>query len=106
MGVTEVELEGILYAVEKKAILLDARPPEEFAESSIQGARNLPIGDVNTASKGKDGRLPVEDHNARIIVFGSNGEQARAVCEALAEKAYHNASYYGGTFKTLSAHFK
>jgi rhodanese-related sulfurtransferase len=103
-GVTEVELEGIAYAVERGSILIDARGPEEFMASSIPGARNLPLGDVKEA--GKDGRLPVEDHNARIIIFGRDGEQARAVCKALTKSAFHNTSFYGGTFETLSAEFK
>jgi hypothetical protein len=48
----------------------------------------------------------LEDHNARIIVFGRDGEQARAMCEALTKIAFHNASFYGGTFKKLSAELK
>jgi rhodanese-related sulfurtransferase len=98
-----VELEGIAYAVERGSILIDARDSEEFMASSIPGARNLPLGEVKEADKGKDGRLPVEDHNARIIVFGRDSEQARAVCKALAKVAFHNTSFYGGTFETLSA---
>ena len=102
-----MELEGIAYAVERGSILIDAREPEEFmASSSIPGARNLPLGGVTEANKEKDGRLPVEDHNARIIVFGRDGEQARAVCEALTKSAFHNTSFYGGTFETLSAELK
>ena len=101
-----MELEGILYAVERGAILIDARAPEEFMTGSIADARNLPLGEVKKADKGKDGRLPVEDHNARLIVFGRDGEQAREVCNALAKEAFHNISFYGGTFETLSAEFK
>ena len=101
-----MELEGIAYAVERGSVLIDARDPEEFMTSSIPGARNLPLGDVKEANKEKDGRLPVEDHNARIIVFGRDGEQARAVCEALTKSAFHNTSFYGGTFETLSAELK
>ena len=29
-----------------------------------------------------DGRLPMEDHNTRILVFGTSGEDARAVADA------------------------
>ena len=101
-----MELEGIHYAVERGAVLIDTRNPKEFTAGSIPGARNLPLGDVKKADKEKDGRLPLEDHNERIIVFGRDGEQAKAVCEALAKTAYHNTSFYGGTFETLSAQIK
>ena len=105
-GVTEVELEGISYAVQRGAVLLDARDPEEFMTGSIPDARNLPLSEVKKARKEKDGRLPVEDHNARIIVFGRDGEQAREVCKALAQAAFHNTSFYGGTFETLGAELR
>ena len=40
-----------------------------------------------------DGRLPMEDHNTRIIVFGSNAGDARAVADAIASEAFHNVSF-------------
>ena len=40
-----------------------------------------------------DGRLPMEDHNTRIIVFGSNAAEARAVANAIASEAFHNVSF-------------
>ena len=40
-----------------------------------------------------DGRLPMDDHNTRIIVFGSNAKDARAVADAIAGEAFHNVSF-------------
>lgn len=40
-----------------------------------------------------DGRLPMDDHNTRIIVFGASGAEARAVADAIASEAFHNASF-------------
>ena len=94
-------------------MLLDTREPEEFKAGTIQGARNLPfsgvklgkdVGEVKKAKK--DGRLPVKDHNTRIIVFGASEGQAKAVAEALAKEAFHNVSYFAGTFETLRAAIK
>jgi rhodanese-related sulfurtransferase len=48
-----------------------------------------------------DGRLPMEDHNIRLIVVGRDGTQAQAVAEAIAKEAFHNVAYFGGTFDTL-----
>ena len=101
VGVTEIELAGLLYVLrsDKTAVFFDARGSEEFKAGSIPGAKSLPLGDVKQAKE--DGRLPMEDHNTRIIVFGGDSAQARAVTEAIAKEAFHNVSYFGGTFDEL-----
>ena len=101
VGVTEIELAGLLYVLreDKTAVFLDARGPEEFKAGTIPGAKNLPLADVKKAKD--DGRLPMEDHNTRIIVLGRDGAQARAVTEAIAREAFHNVSFFGGTFDEL-----
>jgi rhodanese-related sulfurtransferase len=109
-GLTEVELEGLRYVLagDRTAVFIDARDPEEFGTQTLPGARNLPrsglkpgkdVGEVKVAKD--DGRLPMEDHNTRIIVFGREGGQAQAVAEAIAQEAFHNVAYFGGTFETL-----
>ena len=101
VGVTEIELAGLLYVLrdDKTAVFLDARGPEEFKAGTIPGAKSLPLADVKKAKD--DGRLPMEDHNTRIIVFGRDGAQARAVTEAIAKEAFHNVSFFGGSFDEL-----
>ena len=101
VGVTQIELAGLLYVLEKDktAVFLDARGPEEFKAGSIPGAKSLPLADVKKAKD--DGRLPMEDHNTRMIVFGRDGAQARAVTEAIAKEAFHNISFFGGSFDEL-----
>ena len=110
VGLTEIELEGVVHVFkhDRTAVFLDARTPEEFQASSIRGARNIPsggvqagkdVGEVRTAKD--DGRLPMEDHNTRIIVFGRDGDQARAVAAAIAREAFHNVAYFPGTYDAL-----
>ena len=101
VGVTEIELAGLLYVLrdDKTAVFLDARGAEEFKAGTIPGAKSLPLADVKKAKD--DGRLPMEDHNTRIIVFGKDGAQARAVTEAIAKEAFHNVSFFGGSFDEL-----
>jgi rhodanese-related sulfurtransferase len=101
VGLTEIELAGVLYVLnnDKTAVFLDVRSPEEFNRESIPGAKSLPLADVKKAKD--DGRLPMEDHNTRIIVFGRDGAQARAVTEAIAKEAFHNVAFFGGTFNEL-----
>jgi rhodanese-related sulfurtransferase len=109
-GVTQIEPEGVrhVYGNDRTAVFIDARDPGEFKAGSIPDAKNLPrsglkpgkdVGEVKAAKD--DGRLPMEDHNTRIVVFGKTGEQARAVAEALAKEAFHNVSFFGGTPQEL-----
>ena len=111
-GVTEIAVEGARYVREKDqtAVWIDARDAEEFAATPISDARNLPLSgvklgkDVGEVKKAKDdGRLPMEDHNTRIIVFGRDGAQAKAVAEAIAREAFHNVSYFAGPVERLPA---
>jgi rhodanese-related sulfurtransferase len=101
VGLTQIELEGVRYvqAGDKTAVFFDARAPEEFKAGTLPGARNLLAADVVKAKD--DGRLPIEDHNTRIIVFGKDGEQARTVADAIAKNAFHNVAFYAGSLDTL-----
>jgi hypothetical protein len=45
----------------------------------------------------------MQDHNTRIIVFGQDSEQASDVAEALAREAFHNVTYFAGTYAVLKA---
>ncbi len=101
VGVTEIQLAGLLYVLQddKTAVFLDARSPEEFKAGTIPRAKSLPLADMKKAKD--DGRLSMEDHNTRIIVFGRDGAQARTVTEAIAKEAFHNVAFFGGTFTEL-----
>jgi len=110
VGVMAIEPEGARYVFknDQSAVWIDVRDPSVFHEESIPGARNLPqsevlpgkdVGEVFAAKN--DGRLPMDDHNTRIIVFGQNSEQASEVAEALAREAFHNVTYFSGTYDAL-----
>ena len=106
----EIEPDGVNYIAksDQTAVWVDVRDSELFQKESLPGAKNIPrnkvlsgkdVGEVFAAKQ--DGRLPMKDHNTRIIVFGRNGEQARAVAEAVAREAFHNVSYFSGTFDAI-----
>jgi len=112
VGVMVIESDGIRYVYKNDhtAVWIDTRKPLAFQGGSIPGARNLPYGgvlpgkDVGEVLAAKnDGRLPMEDHNTRIIVFGQDSEQARKVAEALAREAFHNVTYFAGGYEALKA---
>jgi rhodanese-related sulfurtransferase len=111
-GVMITELDGARHILEndRTAVWIDARAATDFATGSLGAARNVPrdkvlpgkdVGEVRVAKD--DGRLPMEDHNTRIIVFGRDAEQARAVAEAIAREAFHNVSFFSGSYAELVA---
>ena len=101
VGVMQIEPDGVRYVREsdRTAVFFDARPAEEFSSGTIGGARHLRKDEVVKAKD--DGRLPMEDHNTRVIVFGNNAAQAREVAEEIARNAFHNVSFYGGSLADL-----
>jgi rhodanese-related sulfurtransferase len=109
-GVCEVELDGIRHIVanDRTSVVVDAREAADFQKGTLRGARNIPrslvldgkdVGEVKRAKD--DGRLPMEDHNTRILVIGIDGAAARYVAEALAREAFHNVSYFAGPFAAV-----
>jgi len=103
-GPTEIELEGILriFKVDQTAVFFDARTTQEFAKGSIPGARNVPADKL--ASDGlRDAPLPRDDFNTRIIIFGRDFAEARALADALSKTPFHNVTYFPGTFDELVA---
>jgi rhodanese-related sulfurtransferase len=106
----QIELEGVrqVIARDSTAVLIDAREEAAFSKGSLLGARNIPRsrvvdakdqGEVRAAKD--DGRLPMEDHNTRIVVFGADSTQARAVARAIAREAFHNVSFFAGSAEAL-----
>jgi rhodanese-related sulfurtransferase len=101
VGVTQIAPDGIRYVREgdRTAVFFDARSAEEFRAGTLSGARHLPRTDVAKAKE--DGRLPMEDHNTRIVVFGKDAAQAREVAEEIANNAFHNVSFFAGAMTDL-----
>jgi rhodanese-related sulfurtransferase len=108
----EIEPDGVRHVFDndQTAVWIDARDSTKFNAGSIPGARNLPrslvlpekdTGEVFAAKN--DGRLPMQDHNTRIIVFGQSSGQASEVAKALAREAFHNVSYFAGPYSDLKA---
>jgi len=57
---------------------------------------------LSEASQTKyDGRLPMTDHNTRILVVGNNKSEARTVAEAIVRDAFHNVGFFGGSIADL-----
>ena len=102
-GTMQIEPDRIKYvfANDRTSWLVDARDAQAFAGGTVANARNIPLDQV-AASKG-DGRLPMQDHNTRIIVFGADGKQARALAAELAKSAFHNVTFFDGDVAAFQA---
>lgn len=105
-GVTEIETDGLRHvlASDRTAVVIDARDSTAFRAGTLSTARHIPrngvlegkdVGEVRRAKD--DGRLPMSDHNTRIVVVGFNAADARYVAEALVREAFHNVAFYRGS---------
>src|SRR4029453_10972486 len=90
-----------IYKGDHTAVFVDARTPGEYARGSVAGPVKIQKGEAAAAND--DGRLPLTDKGTRIVVFGRTVEESKAVATEIAEKAYWNSSYFGGTFDDLAA---
>ena len=106
-GPVEIELEGILriYKIDQTAVFLDARSAQDFSRRSLPGTYNVPADKLVTEGLGK-APLPVNDFNTRIVLFGRDAAQARALADAMAKTPFQNVSYFPGTFEKLAAAVK
>ena len=105
----ETEVQALEYIrSDPTAVWIDAREPTAFARATLRGARSIPASglkpgkDQGVVKEAKDdGRLPMEDHNTRIVVFGADGKDARAVADAIAGEAFHNVSFLAAPFEQI-----
>ncbi len=111
-GLTQIEPEGLRHVIEndRTAVFIDAREAAESRAGGIAQARNIPrsglkpgkdVGEIKAAKD--DGRLPMDDHNTRIIVFGTTADQAEAVAEAMAHEAFHNVAFFDAGFEQFKS---
>lgn len=110
----QTELSALRYIeADRTTVWIDAREPAAFSKATLPNARNISVGglepgkDQGVMKKAKDdGRLPMEDHNARIIVFGADGHDARKVADAIASEAFHNVSFVAAPFDQVRQAFR
>jgi hypothetical protein len=100
----EIELEGILrvYKIDQTALFFDARSAVDFAKASLPGTHNVPADQIATDGLRK-APMPSNDFNTRIVSFGRDFAQARALADAVGKTPFQNVSYFPGTFDALSA---
>jgi len=110
-NVTAIEAEALGYvSANDRTAVSSTLASLSPSRRSLAGARNLPrsgvlegkdVGEVRRAKD--DGRLPMEDHNTRVVVVGATSAEAWFVAEAIAREAFHNVAYFPGTFEAARA---
>lgn len=101
-GLMVTEKEGALYIFQRdrSACWVDASRRIGAASAQVSGAVRLSAGSVNAAKN--DGRLPMQDHNTRVVVFGDSVDEARSVAQELVSHAFHNVTYFNGPARLLA----
>lgn len=110
-GPTVIELDGIVRIVraDQTAVLIDARPAEDFARGSLPGARNLTTETLDDTLKqmmsGKltNPPLPLDDFNRRVVLFGQSAAQVLGLANAMSKRPWHNVAYFPGSYEELAA---
>lgn len=105
-GPTEIELEALVrvFKLDGTAVFFDARKTEEFSGGSLSRAGNIPLASLGAGGLRNtkyEELLPREDFNTRIVVFGTDSGQARALAEAIFQRAFQNIAYFPGNFDIL-----
>src|SRR5437588_1725611 len=97
----QTDLDGFAYIFngDRTAVFVDARTPEVFRDDTVACAVNIQPGEAAAANE--DGRLPLWDKGARVVVFADNPQLAAKVAGEIAKKAYWSSSYFSGTLSDL-----
>ena len=105
----QVEKEGLTYfSNDHTAVWIDAREEAAYKLETLKDAVNIPFnrlaGNKNSGvikEVKDDGRLPMYDHNTRIVVIANNVGEAAAVAAAIAKEAFHNVTYFNGSYQEV-----
>jgi len=72
-----------------KSFLVDVRSPEEFAQGSVKGAVNIPLGEIET-------RLAEFKDKNQIVVFCQSGNRSSQAMQILQQNSITNVVNGGG----------
>ncbi|MCD8157525.1 MAG: rhodanese-like domain-containing protein [Clostridiales bacterium] len=76
---------------DKNLILVDVRTKEEFEESYIEGARLLPLDEIEERA----GEV-LPDKNRQVMVYCQSGKRSKAAAEFLDNMGYKHIYDMGG----------
>lgn len=78
------------YQAEEKAVLLDAREKDEYADGHIKGSINIPL------SRFMDAETLFEDKSIPIYTYCHSGARSKRMVMGLAKLGFKNVVNIGG----------
>lgn len=89
---------AIIAAVEKGAVIIDVRTPNEFRQGHIQGSKNIPVNEIRSKIEMiKKWNKPV----ITVCLSGGRSAAARSVLSAAGIEVYNGGPWY--SFQKLIA---
>lgn len=77
-------------------VIVDVRRPDEFAESHIKGAINVPNEVIQTAEDASELADDLPDLDQMLMVYCRTGNRSKEAAGRLAEFGYTNIYEFGG----------
>ncbi|MBU3704327.1 MAG: MBL fold metallo-hydrolase [Ilumatobacteraceae bacterium] len=85
----DTDVANVHSVVAAGAVLIDVREPDEFAEGTIDGARNIPLGEV-------EGHIRLLDKATPIAFLCRSGNRSGKAAELYREAGYKAVNLRGG----------
>ncbi len=89
-GVARISGPEARQLVDQGALLLDVRTPAEFSSGHIEGAINIPIGDLKSRLN------ELDQANAGIVVYCQSGGRSAIAKKMLERNGFENVHDLGG----------
>ena len=78
------------FETHPRAVLLDVRTREEYAQGHIPGSRNLPLDEISRAAR------EIPDRDTPLFVYCLSGARSRQAVSALRRMGFAQAANIGG----------
>lgn len=78
------------FSVTPKAVLLDVRTPEEYAEGRVPHSRNVPLHEISKMAQ------EIPDHGTPLFVYCLSGARSRQAASMLRRMGYDHVTNIGG----------
>lgn len=91
--IVEVDTKGGQAMVDRSAVLLDVREPDEHSQGAVPGSIHIPRGQLES---GIEGRIP--DKTTPVVVMCAGGARSAFAAKTLAELGYEQVVSMDGGF--------
>ncbi len=74
-----------MLKADKDMLLIDVRSPQEYKESHLEGAINLPLYDIEEKA-----REQIKKKDTPMIIYCQSGSRSRRAMQILRQEGYEN----------------